>query len=84
MNPEVFKKAEKYNNIIFIEECVKSGSIGERFASILLENGYKGGFYHKAIDDCFVPQATVSEQMNRYGLDLPSIEKYIIDILNGE
>ena len=84
MNPEVFKKAEKYNNIIFIEECVKSGSIGERFASILLENGYKGGFYHKAIDDCFVAQATVSEQMNRYGLDLPSIEKYIIDILNGE
>ena len=80
---ELFENINNCNNIIFIEECVKSGSIGEKFASILLENGYKGKFSHKAIDDCFVAQASVSEQMHHYGLDLSSIEKYIIDNMNG-
>ncbi|MBQ6264380.1 MAG: 1-deoxy-D-xylulose-5-phosphate synthase [Clostridia bacterium] len=83
LNPKLFEVLKKCNNIIFFEECVKSGSVGEKFASVLLEQGYKGRFSHKAIDDCFVAQATVSDQMHNYGLDFYSIEKYIIDNMNG-
>ena len=53
------------------------------FASVLLENRYKGRFFNKAVDNCFVPQATVNEQMKYFGFDLLSLEKFIIDSMNG-
>lgn len=69
--------------VFVVEECVKSGSIGEKIASVLLENGFKGRFFHKSIDDTFVSQADVSQQLHNYGLDALSLEKYIVDNING-
>ena len=83
LNPELFDKLKFCNNIMFVEESVRSGSIGEKIASLLLENNYRGRFSHKAIDDCFVSQATVARQLQKYGLDILSIEKFIIDNMNG-
>ena len=83
LNSDIYEKVRFSKTIIFIEECVKNGSVGEMFASVLLENRYKGSFFHKAVDNCFVPQATVNEQMKYFGFDLLSLEKFIIDSMNG-
>ncbi len=60
-------------NIYFFEEGVKGGGIGEKFASLLIENGYRGSYHHIAVNDEFVPHSTVSRQYERYKLDSESI-----------
>lgn len=59
--------------ILFFEEGVRSGGIGESFALALLEAGFKGGFRLVAIPDCFVPQASTDDQLRQFGLDRESI-----------
>ena len=75
--------ALKCKTVIFVEESVKSGSVGEQFASLLLESGFYGRFYHKAVNDGFIEQGTVDEQFEKYGLDSESLKKYISAILKG-
>ncbi len=74
---ECMEKAMEYDNIVFFEEGMKRGGVGEYFGSILLEKGYKGKFIHRAIDDRFVSHAAVSSALA--GLELDS--KSITDIL---
>ena len=59
--------------ILFFEEGVRSGGIGESFALMLLERGFAGQYSLTAVPDCFVPQASVSAQLRRYGLDTEGI-----------
>ncbi|MCI8496916.1 MAG: 1-deoxy-D-xylulose-5-phosphate synthase [Clostridiales bacterium] len=55
-------------HVFFFEEAVKRGSVGEHFGLKLFETGYKGRFYHQAVNDCFVPQATVQSTLSHLGL----------------
>lgn len=74
---EVYDIALKYHEIYFYEEAVRSGSIGQTFADLLFEKGYNGKFEHIAIDDVFVPHATVRNLLKKYSLDTDSIiEKF--------
>ena len=61
----------------FYEESVKSGSVGEIFASLLIENNINVHFKHIAIDDEFVKQASVCRQLEHYNLDKNSIIKEV-------
>ncbi len=70
---EVFSAKKIY----FFEEGVRSAGAGEKFALMLLEKGYGGAFDLTAIPDCFVPQASVASQLQRYGLDKQSMIKKI-------
>lgn len=63
-------KAEK---IFFVEESIKSGSVGEIFGCGLSEHGVSAKFFHIAINDEFVKQASVESQMRKYKLDCNSI-----------
>ena len=63
-------KAEK---IFFVEESIKSGSVGEIFGCGLSEHGVSAKFFHIAISDEFVKQASVESQMKKYKLDCNSI-----------
>ncbi len=67
----------KAKNIVFYEEAVRSGGIGEKFAALLLENGYKGTYGIVAVEDCFVKQAKVPELMKMYKFDSESIVEKI-------
>lgn len=80
INSEIFNFVGKTENIFFFEEGIRSGGVGERVALALLENGYKGNYKLIAVDDEFVPQASVKAQLERYGLD----EKSMIKILSEE
>ena len=66
--------------IYFYEESVKTGSIGEHFASMLISLGYYGKFNHIAVNDEFVKQASVERQMEHYKMDVQSI---INEVKNG-
>lgn len=77
INNEVYDIALNHNEIYFYEESVRSGSIGQSFADSLFEKGYNGKYEHVAVDDTFVPHATVKSLLEKYNLDTVSIvEKF--------
>lgn len=77
LNNEVYDIALKHNEIYFYEESVRSGSIGQSFADSLFEKGYNGKYEHVAVDDAFVPHATVKSLLKKFNLDTESIvEKF--------
>lgn len=59
--------------IYFFEEGMRSGSVSERFATRAFENGYSGNISITAVDDVFIPHATVSETLKALSLDSDSI-----------
>ncbi len=69
-------------NIVFYEEGVRSGGIGEKFAATLLQKGYKGKYDIVAVEDCFVKQAKVPELMKQHHFDSDSIVEKISSLNN--
>ncbi|MCR4615314.1 MAG: 1-deoxy-D-xylulose-5-phosphate synthase [Clostridiales bacterium] len=66
--------------VFFFEEGIRSSGVGEKFASLLLENGYKGEYDLTAVNDCFVPQASVEKQLETYGLDCDGMYRKILGV----
>lgn len=62
-----------YDKILFFEESIKSGSIGEKLLCKLNFKGFKGNFVHIAVDNQFVDCASTSAQLRKYNLDTESI-----------
>ena len=73
IDDEAVDAAMRHDRIVFFEEGVRSGGIGESFALSLLERGFKGSFRLIAIPDCFVEQASTNDQLQHFGLDRESI-----------
>ncbi len=73
----IFALLENKEHIFFFEEGMKNGGIGERVGFMLLERGYKGKYTLTAIDNKFVEQASVGEQLSAYGLDCRSMLELI-------
>lgn len=76
----VCEHLKKCETVYFYEESIKSGSVGEIFASMLIENDINVHFKHFGIDDKFVKQASVEHQLEHYNLDAKSIIK---EVSNG-
>mgnify|MGYP003308941839 CR=1 FL=1 len=55
--------------VFFFEEGVKSGGVGESFASVMLENKLSPEFYLTAFPDCFVKQGKTESIFKQYKLD---------------
>lgn len=68
--------------IFFYEESIKSGSVGEIFASMLEEQGIVAKFKHIAVDDEFIKQASVESQIKHYKMDSESIIKELTEAGN--
>lgn len=73
INPEICSQLQNKNNILFFEEGIKSGGVGECFAAMLKENGVNAHFKHICVEDEFVKQASVASQIKKYKLDKASI-----------
>lgn len=65
--------------ILFYEEGVRSGGIGEKFAAELLQRGYKGTYDLTAVEDCFVKQANVNDLIKMHKMDSESMAEKIKD-----
>lgn len=72
---DLIGELKNYNQIHFFEEGIKAGSIAEHLAGMLLESGYTGKYKISAIDSQFVPAASVSCSIKKYGLDTDSMRK---------
>lgn len=83
IHSETVSIAKNYKYVYFYEESVKSGGVGESFSDLLLTSGFNNSFYHIAVDDEFVPHASVSSLMKKYGLDTENIIKRIMEKANG-
>ena len=77
IDESVVEYLKNCDTVYFYEESVKSGSVGEIFASLLIENNINVHFKHIAIDDEFVKQASVCRQLEHYNLDTNSIIKEV-------
>lgn len=73
IDENVFSELKKCKTIYFYEEGIRSGGIGEVFASMLVENKIKADYKLTAIPDEFVKQASVSSQLKHYRMDSQSI-----------
>lgn len=80
INSELFSYLKNCKRILFYEESIRSGSVGECFGSMLAENGIIAKYDHIAVDNEFIKQASVSSQMKNYRMDAQSI---IDEVKNG-
>ena len=69
----LIKEVASYRRILFAEECVKNGSIGQQLAAALCQSGWQGSFLHCAVDPAKVTHATVPQLKQRLGLDAESL-----------
>lgn len=61
--------AKNKANVIFMEEGVGQGGIGEHFCYMLNQQGFNGRFMLNAVSDEFVAQGKVNNVLKRYKLD---------------
>lgn len=73
LSPLAVSAAMNSQRVLFFEEGIKAGGVSEGFASSLIELGYKGKIKISAIDNCFVPHASMSELLSDLGLDCDGI-----------
>ena len=63
--------------VFMFEEGVKSGGVGESFASVMLENRLDPEFYLTAFPDCFVKQGKTESVFRQYKLDCDGMVKTV-------
>lgn len=80
LSVDAVKSALDAKGVFFFEEGMKGGGTGEKFGSLLLENGFKGKYRIFAVDDEFVAHASVESQMEKYSLS----SKKMIEIIERE
>ena len=66
---EAVRAASAYRTIVFFEEGIRHGGVGEDLCSILCGSGWSGSFIIRAVDDRFVPHASVNSALAGLGLD---------------
>ena len=84
LSDALVSETAKSNKIFFFEEGIKSGGVGEKLGSMLLENGYKGEYIINAVKDEFVPHASVASLMKKYNLDADGMAQVIERSGNNE
>ena len=70
---EAVEQAMQAEYVLFAEEGIESGGIGQMFGSRLLENGFQGHYRVLAVHDRSVEQATPDRALALCGLDAQSM-----------
>ncbi len=79
IDPECIKDSEKFKNVFFFEEGIKTGGIGECFGFMLYNNGYRGNYNLTAIEG-YVKQAKVDSALHKLGLDCEGMIRTITEV----
>lgn len=77
LDTDICSRLKSCEDIFFYEESIRSGSVGEVLASILMENSVKSDFHHVAVNDEFIKQASVESQIKKYAMDCDSIVEFV-------
>ena len=75
---------ERFKTVLFAEECVRQGSIGQQLAARLLADGWRGAFLHRAVDNTKLTHATVPELKEIQGLDAGSLAQAVRQALAAD
>ena len=79
------ESVSKYKTVLFAEECVAAGGIGEHLEYALQQKGWQGRFLHCAVRTACLPHATVPQIKQRTGLDAAGIVQTVCDAcMKGE
>lgn len=78
---EAIDAALQYQNVFFMEEGIKEGGIGEKFAAALLEQGFSGSYHCHGVEG-FVRHAPVNRCIALQGLDADTIVQLVKKELN--
>lgn len=62
-----------YDTIIFAEECIRNGGIGEHLSEALLQQGWHGHWRHLAAPNTGIDHASVAQLRKLLGLDAAGI-----------
>lgn len=62
-----------YSHILFVEEGIASGGIGEHLRSALEEKGFQGMFRHVGLPSLGISHASVDQLRRQFGLDAQSL-----------
>lgn len=79
ISDSVIKIVFGYKYIFFFEEGIQKGGVGESLCAKLYVNGFKGKYFARGIDNCFVKHSTVSQAIKDLKLDSVSIVNLISD-----
>ena len=66
---EFVAEIQSYDVILFAEECVARGGIGEHLEAALQKAGWNGKYIHRAVENVRLPHATVPQIKTVEGLD---------------
>lgn len=80
ISPAVLPLLMRYRHIVFAEEGIYTGGVGQQMGSLLMENGFKGSYRVLAIRDRFVGHGDVPSLLAGLRLNAAAIR----DILNQE
>ena len=82
--PGAIEYAAKFKRIVFFEEGIRRGGIGEYMCSELHAHGWKGDFSITAVNDVFVQHASVDSSLAKLGLDADGMYRILSSQLNGK
>ncbi|MDO4832348.1 MAG: 1-deoxy-D-xylulose-5-phosphate synthase [Clostridia bacterium] len=78
IDKKIVNELKKVDTAIFFEEGMKSGGIGESFASLILESGLELSYSHIAVENTFVHHAPIPVLLSEFGL---SADKQVEEVL---
>lgn len=76
---QIYAILKDKKRIFFFEEGMKSGGIGEKLGSVLMEMGVTAKYIITAVNNKFAPQASVDDLIRMYNLDKDSIVNIITE-----
>lgn len=68
-----------YRTILFAEEAVTSGGIGQQLCTALHQTGWRGTFLLRGVDNTHLLHATVPQLREDQGLDAPALAELVIE-----
>ena len=71
---------QSYAGVVFAEECVYEGGIGQHLESTLYESGWRGRYLRLAVLDRHQPSGTVEELQKYNGLDPESMVNAVKEV----
>ena len=80
---EFLHAIEHFETILFAEECICAGGIGQQLVARLTEDGWRGNFIHRAVDNTKLTHATVPELKKLQGLDAASLVQAVREALDA-
>ena len=80
---EFLHAIERFETVLFAEECVCAGGIGQQLVARLTEDGWRGTFIHRAVDNTKLTHATVPELKELQGLDAASLVQAVRQALDA-